>query len=394
MKKRKLLAVILLVIFVSSLGVFTKADVPTYQYVGTEENGHIYNNVGVAKFKMTGGHFAFCVDINTVIQKNQDYIRLGLEESADMGVLIHPERVRAILNYSWNKTGKDEITAIQYALWHYMNGHSLPSAANQNVKDIYNKLLDVTQTPSIPASQETETNVLTLEGPTSSTIEIGEFYFEAYTSLGVDMTIEVLKNGSVLATSKYDISDQGDGFYQFKWFEEFESGVEITIKVTTLNNKSVGAWVFFAIDDEGNIDKSLSQTVAGIKPSETFQTKDFTVTTYTQPTTTQPPTTTTITTELETTTTIPETTTTVSLTEPETTETAIATKPTTVPPLTTTTSSASTLTTTTCSVVEDDEFPITGEPFRMALIAIGFMFASGGLFILVIIIKTKKTRRR
>lgn len=407
MKRTRIIILVLLIALVGSMTITNYADVPTYQYTGTIENGHTYNGTGVAKFQMTDGYTAFCVDVNTVIQKNQDYIKMALEEASVMGVLTHPERVRAILNYSWNKSGKDEITGIQYALWHYMNGHSLPNSASNAVKAIYQKLLDESQTPSIPASQETIGNVLSVTLPAESVIEVPLFYFNAETSLGTEMMFAVKKNGSALASDKYAITDKGNGLFEFVWNEDFADGVEIEVTVTTLQNKAVNAWVFFSIDKHGNIDKNLSQTVAGLKPTESFQSQKFSVTTYVKPTTTPPPpTTTTTTTEPETTTTTttePETTTTTTeplattttTTEPETTTTTTepeTTTTTTEPPTTTTTEPETTTTTTepettptepsvtttvppatTTVPSEPDEFPVTGEGSYLVRAGIAFM---------------------
>lgn len=221
--------------------------------------------------------------------------------------------------------------------------------------------------------------MLTITPPAESVIEVPLFYFNAETSLGTEMMFAVKKNGSALASDKYAITDKGNGLFEFVWNEDFADGVEIEVTVTTLQNKAVNAWVFFSIDKNGNIDKNLSQTVAGLKPTESFQSQKFSVITYVKPTTTpSPPTTTTTTTEPETTTTTttePETTTTTTepptttTTEPETTTTT--TEPETTPTEPSVTTTVPPATTTVPS--EPDEFPITGEGSYLVRAGIAFM---------------------
>lgn len=75
MKRNKLIGLALMVI---ALVMMTTAPVKadTYQYVGVIENGHTYNGTGVAKFQMTDGYTAFCVDVNT----NRNYIGFELDK--------------------------------------------------------------------------------------------------------------------------------------------------------------------------------------------------------------------------------------------------------------------------------------------------------------------------
>ena len=49
------------------------------------------------------------------------------ETKRDFDNRAEADKIRAILNYSWNKTSKNEITAIQYALWYYINGTTFPA---------------------------------------------------------------------------------------------------------------------------------------------------------------------------------------------------------------------------------------------------------------------------
>lgn len=372
------------------------ADEPYYQWTGTQESGYTWGGVGVSKFIMSGGHVAFCVDINTVIQKNQDYIRLPLEKAADMGWLKHPEKVRAILNYSWDKTGKDEITAIQYALWKFMNGHDLPGNAPKEVVKIYKKLLDDAQTPPIPASHENIINDFKLAPITPNPLNDQSFEFKTWTSLDIDIKFDIYLNGQLLDPGKYYLEEIEDGRWVFKYLGEFEYDMEFVVVGTTLKNKSVGAWVFFAVDEDGNINPKLSQTVAGIKPSQTMQTLKIAFRTKEEPPpTTQPPTTEPPTTEEPTITEPPTTeepTTTEAPTEPPTETqptTQEATTPTTEaptePPTTTEAPPEETttiiVTTEPPTEIPEEDYPVTAE--RRTWLGIAFMFFGAAVITIV-----------
>lgn len=391
-----------------SFGIFMMKDVYAdesyYQWTGTQETGHTFGGVGVAKFIMSGGHVAFCVDINTVIQKNQDYVRLPLEKAADMGWLKNPEKVRAILNYSWDKTGKDEITAIQYALWHFMNGHDLPKSAPAAVVTIYKKLLDDSQTPPIPASHEGIVNEFKLTPITQSPLDSPAFEFETWTSLGIDIKFDIYLNGQLLDPGKYYLEEVSPGRWVFKYLGDFEYDMEFVVVGTTLKNKSVGAWVFFAVDEDGNINPKLSQTVAGIKPSQTMQSLDLKFQTKEEPPppTTQPPTTEPPTTEEPTTTEAPTT------TEPPTTEAPTTTETQPTIPIETTITESSTTEEITTSVVTtetptqtsstymeipEEDYPITSETRYWT--AVGLMlFSVAILIVLGVWFKTTYTKKK
>lgn len=336
---------IVAVVLVMTLTMAVKADTQVYRYTGNGTSGHTYNGVGVQKFNMTDGYVAFCVDINTNISTKQDYIKLSLENAETMGVLEQSDKVRAILNYSWNKTSKDELTAIQYALWHFMNGHSLPAVASNSVRTIYNKLLSDTETPPIPASQEVIGNTLTVTKP-GSPVSAPTFQFGIETLLDTDLLIVITRNGQALTDGQYTLTEVG-GLYTFTWLGDCEHDTEFAVTVTTLKNKSVNAWVFFAVDKKGNIDKNLSQTVAGLKPTESFISDSFKVKTHCPPTTTTTTTTTEPTTKETTTTT----------TEPTTEETTTPESSPTTPP----------------------EFPPTGESTSQYWLAVMFVGMAGVL---------------
>ena len=105
--KKKLMMILAVIVMVTMLipGFLVSAE--TYYYWnGTGVSG--YGNT--MKFDMTQGYFAFCVDINTYIHENIKYITKALEDEFDVA---KAGRIRAILNYSWDKTSKTEITAIQ-----------------------------------------------------------------------------------------------------------------------------------------------------------------------------------------------------------------------------------------------------------------------------------------
>ncbi|NLE03767.1 MAG: Cys-Gln thioester bond-forming surface protein, partial [Crenarchaeota archaeon] len=194
-------SIIILFLFISFISGGISADsidyTDTYQWTGTGINGITYNNLPVMKFNMTDDYVAFCVELNVTIQKNKNYIKMSLEDAKNYSILSNTEKIRAILNYSWDKTNKNEITAIQHALWHYMNGHNLPNSANNTVKNIYNILLDDIQTPPIPASDENIINILNVTPPSPNYLEIVEgqtdyfFIFEATSSTGATLVFNL-----------------------------------------------------------------------------------------------------------------------------------------------------------------------------------------------------------
>ena len=283
MKTKILKSLSFIVLLVLSLTITSVvfADPDLYQYTGTVASGHTYNNVGVAKFQMTEGYLAFCLDKDVFIKTNQDYKKLPLESPEASFWITNPAKVRAILNYAWDKTNADEITAIQYALWHYMGQGNLPTGANANEVAIYNKLLNDTLTPPIQAGDENAPNTLSISQPSTPTTA-NSFAFTITTTFDTNLVIEVVDDeGATVPASEYTLTNTGND-YVFTLTSEQVPTKCYTINVTTLANKAVNAWAFFSgeIDSETEefvIDKSLSQTVVGLNPTKSFQTKSIKV---------------------------------------------------------------------------------------------------------------------
>ena len=114
--KKKAIMIITVIALVSLIipMLSVSAETTYYEWDGTGDSG--YGNT--MKFDMTEGYFSFCVDRNTYINDHTSYIAKELENYFDT---TKAEKIRAILNYSWDKTSKVEITAIQYALWNVMH---------------------------------------------------------------------------------------------------------------------------------------------------------------------------------------------------------------------------------------------------------------------------------
>ncbi len=254
----------------------------TYRYTGSGTDGY-----GEAfRFNMTGGYIAFCADHSVYIHTNIDYVKVSLEDAAAEGILTNPEKVRAILNYSWNKSSKVEITAVQYALWHYINGIPLPTTISHysEIKAIFDMLLNDTLTPPIPASDASIVNTLTLTGPASSTWTVipgvtdYSFDFTASSSTGAAIVFEALNGGGTpLSASAYDVVSLGGTSYRLT-LHGVTSPASFTLQARSLNNKTVSAVAFVSFkkkDGVYSLDKSKSQTVVGILLSETTQTKSF-----------------------------------------------------------------------------------------------------------------------
>ncbi|MEA4888380.1 MAG: thioester domain-containing protein [Clostridiaceae bacterium] len=389
MKKIRLIMVLVMVlvfllpVFAVSAEVIDTTDL--YRYQGTGISGHTYwegHSIYVKRFDMSKGYIAFCADRLTPIRTDKDYVKISLEYAASH--LIIPEiiknKIRAILNYSWNKTDKDSITAVQYALWHYLHGTGLPDEASAAVKAIYNDLLDDTKTPCLPASAESVVNNLTLNPPTPDSQDRSDgettytFNFFAQSSEGAPIVFTVKDAADqVLADAAYDIIDAGSGNYQLKLYD-IHAAATFTLYATTLKNKSVGACVFVTFktcEDAVQLDPCQSQTVIGIKPSETTQTKSFSVSINEPAPTTE-------TTEVTPTTSVNET----VETNPTTTGTIILTDST-LPLVEPTTTQTPTTTLSPTTQIDDDQVPQTGETNQGLLIG-GILLALAASLMLVL----------
>ncbi|MEA4888384.1 MAG: thioester domain-containing protein [Clostridiaceae bacterium] len=430
MKKFRIVLVVTLVLMIM-LPIFTVSAetidyTKTYKWLGT---GLLFNDpylTTVERFNMSDGNIAYCADINTYINKTSPYVKVPLElaESTTNGIIPvgTASKIRAILNYAWDKKDHDNVIAVQYALWHFINGTNLPAQANTGIKAIYAKLLSDVETPGIAASAEAIVNTLTLTGPSSASQEIASgtttytFKFTAVSSTGaaIVFTVKDGANHELVSGTDYTIVKNADGTYTIT-FNNITAASSFNLTATTLKNKSVGAGAFVTfkqIEGINVLDKSFSQTVVGIKPSETTQSRSFNVSfVLPQPTTTAAETTTvaeTTTTAAETTTvaettttaaettTVAETTTTAAETTAvnETTtaaETTIRITDETIPlvvPTTSTIADATTITdpsatTAATTEIKDDEIPKTGEANQGILIG-GILIALAGSLVLLL----------
>ncbi len=382
-KKTRLIMVLVLILMII-LPVFAVSaeEIDTtdlYRYQGTGINGHTYWDglmVSVRRFDMSKGYIAYCADRLTAIRTDKDYVKISLEYAASHLLIpeISKDKIRAILNYSWNKTDKDNITAVQYAIWHYLHGTGLPAAASDAVKAIYNDLLNDTKTPGLPASAESIANTLTLNPPAPDSQERSDsettytFNFFAQSSEGAPIVFTVKDAADQeLADAAYDIVDAGSGNYQLKLYD-IHAAATFTLYATTLKNKSVGACVFVTFktcEDAVHLDPCQSQTVIGIKPSETTQTKSFGVSITDPAPTTE-------TSEVTPTTSVNET----VETNPTTTGTVIITDNT-LPLVEPTT------TQTPTTQIDDDQVPQTGETNQGMLIG-GILLALAASLMLIL----------
>ncbi len=367
MKKKAILIFVVIVMVSLLIPILSvSAETTYYEWDGTGIRG--YGNT--MKFDMTEGFNSYCVDRNTYIKENISYIAKELEDYFDTA---KSEKLRAILNYSWDKTSKVEITGIQYALWYVMHGTSIPGSLSgvststyNQIKAVYDALLAL---PGIPASDASINNILTLTlvSPTPQTLGGApadySFNFNATSSTGAAIVFEVYDSSSnLLSDSDYSIVDNGSGSYTLI-LKNIADPSCYKLKAITLKNKAVNAKVFvsgyFNSEKQFIEDPSKSQTVVGIKLSSTTQSDDFTVCfedpqptttteTTTEATTTEPleSSATETTTEATTTETTTEATTTETTTEATTTETT--TEATTTEPL----ESSATETTTEATTTE------------------------------------------
>lgn len=293
--KRKLWALLVMFAMVFSLLPAAPAQADSdpisydtlYRWTGLGITGTRSNTM---QFKMTDGYIAFCVDENTVIKDFIDYVKVPLDHSESSNMFDNesadPDKIRAILTYAWDKTDPDEITAIQYALWNEMHGTSLPGSVNNNIKAIFDKLVDDSQTPPISAAGINQ-NSFTLNSPSPdskqyifdpATTEYS-FDFEAFSGANIVFTV-FDENDDEMATDDYEITDNGSGSYTLK-LKDVAGPAGFRLEATTLKDTAVEAFVFMSInDDSEEINIKRSQTVAGIKLSDTTQTKSFDVELY------------------------------------------------------------------------------------------------------------------
>ncbi|NLW10858.1 MAG: hypothetical protein GX028_02440, partial [Clostridiaceae bacterium] len=239
------------------------------------------------QFKMTDGYIAFCVDENTVIQSFIDYVKVPLDHTESSNMFDNenadPDKIRAILTYAWDKNDPDEITAIQYALWNEMHGTSLPGSVNNNIKGIFNKLVDDNQTPPISAAGINQ-NSFTLTPPSPDSQQYifdpstTEYSFDFQAFSGANIVYSVFdENDDAMAAGDYEITDNGSGSYTLK-LKNVSGPSGYRVEATTLKDTAVNAFVFMSLaGNSNNINIKKSQTVAGIKLSDTTQTKSFEV---------------------------------------------------------------------------------------------------------------------
>ena len=262
-----------------------------YQWTGDGIWGTgISGGNGTMKFEMTHDFLAFCVDINTSINTSSNYVKLPLDHTTSVGMFTNasanPDKIRAILTYAWDKTDPDEIAAIQYALWNEMHNTALPNSANTNIKNIFNKLTDDNQTPPISAASVNPNNfTLTPPDPDSQQYiydpETTEYSFNFEAESGANIVFEMFdSNNDVLTASNYEITNNGSGSYTLL-LKNISAPSTYKLEATTLKDTAVDAFVFMSINQNSEeINHKKSQTVAGIKLSETTQSKSFEVNLY------------------------------------------------------------------------------------------------------------------
>ncbi len=254
-----------------------------------------------------GTHFesyAYCVDKNVVIKTKDGtganekivyYLAFDLEAAVDEGVIPSNDKaakVRAILNKSWNlnEIGKNDITAIQYALWHVIHESDPPDNV-QTDGNIYPKYLDYisdTATPPIYPENATTPNPFSLNGPASPNADIGfeesEATFAFTATSGADIAWNVYPAGSStpLDASRYTLTyNESTDSGSVTISNIADPGIHgFTVAGTTLNNTVIHAKAFIALNrnSDTELDKTRSQTVVGVNLEDTTQTKDFMVT--------------------------------------------------------------------------------------------------------------------
>ncbi len=283
-------AIVTLLVFSMVSGAIDYSQTYKYTGSGTAGYGQAY------RFSMTEGWYAFCGDYSVYINTSSNYVKVPLDEPnlASICNITNPDKIRAILNYSWNHTSKEDITAVQYALWHFItfSGSTPPTLTSSSVgsshydavKAIYDMLLDDAQTPPITAAEASTVNTFTLVGPLSGSWALTggvtqyTFDFSATSSTGAAIVFDVLGSGGTsLDASKYEIVDMGSGDYQLI-LKGVTSPTSFTLKATTLKNKSTDAEVFVTYDNKRgtySLNREHSQTVIGILLSQTTQSEIF-----------------------------------------------------------------------------------------------------------------------
>ena len=294
-KMLSLFLVLLLLLSTFSLQAFA---VDKYQYTGTNTAGAKSNTV---RFNMTGGYYAYCVDKNVVIKKDVNYLAFDLEDAVTKGVIpsvAKAAKVRAILNKAWNITAadKNEITAIQYALWNVIHGSTPPSDVRNNgsIYPLYLNYISDTVTPPIYPENATTPNPFTLNGPATPNANIGyeesEATFAFTADSGADIAWSVFPAGSStpLDASRYTLTyndSTNSGSLTIRNIQD--PGVHgFTVAGTTLNNTVIHAKAFIALktnSSDNELNKNRSQTVVGVNLEDTTQTKDFMVTVVKDP---------------------------------------------------------------------------------------------------------------
>ena len=267
---KALLAVILIIAIAG--GSFVSAEPEKYQYTGNSIAGNSYtiNNkkVDIAQFQMTSGYIAYCVDLNTYINTTSDYIKLKLNDPSVATFFSGEERInniRGILNYAWNKTSKNDISAIQLALWTVMHGIELPSSASDSVKTTYDEIknLTLTEADEILNNEINFPNIPYIVGLT--------FDFEVNTTYNTEIEFKVYNIEILLVEGvDYTITKKENNIYTFEWLGDEDVDTVLKLEAWTTRNKTINAWVFASLNENGEIDFKKSQTVVGYHPIHTF----------------------------------------------------------------------------------------------------------------------------
>lgn len=228
----------------------------------------VNTTVDIAQFQMTGGYIAYCVDLNTYINTTFDYIKLKLNDPSVATFFSGEERInniRGILNYAWDKKSKDEISAIQLALWTAMHGIELPSSASDSVKTTYDKIknLTLTEADEVLNNEINFPNIPYIVGLT--------FDFEVSTTYDTEIEFKVYNIETPLVEGvDYTITKKENNIYTFEWLGDEDVDTVLKLEAWTTRNKTINAWVFASLNENGEIDFKKSQTVVGYHPIHTF----------------------------------------------------------------------------------------------------------------------------
>ena len=264
-----------------------------YKYVDNYEFGDSKKAV-IFKLKDESGeiYYAYCVDKDTLIQKNHDYSRVNVEDS-DYYSESDAKQIRAIVRNAYpfqsleymqetfnipTLTKGEAIDAIQFAIWNYANSYQgdLVNGSNENVKNLYNQLI------SLPAAEQI-TTIAEINFLEPTAIFNGESY-------DVDFAYKVTGKNVDGTTVSGDYSFEEDLVVQYGATIE-EAGVDengythiivknlpskTTVNLTVNATQDLGRDVYF-YDPEGG--RNASQSLIGIHEGNTNISKSISFTT-------------------------------------------------------------------------------------------------------------------